>query len=50
MRRSSSASWLIDRPFCRMKALRSNTSRLMPSSDSPQPVPVRPGTGSLVPV
>ena len=49
MRRSSSASWLMGRLFCRIKALRSKTSRLMPSRVSPQAAPVRPGTGSLVP-
>ena len=50
MRRSNPASWLMGSPACRMNALRSKTSRLTPSSVSPQVGPARSGTASPVPV
>ena len=51
MRRSSSGvDWMAREPLCPRKAERSNTSRPTPSSSSPQSAPVRPGTGSWVPV
>lgn len=49
IRRSRPASWEMEMPACRIRALRSNTSRLTPSSVSPQEVPFNPGTGSPVP-
>ncbi len=50
MRRSSPESWVTATPPWRMKALRAYTSRLTPRRVSPQLAPVRPGTGSAVPV
>ena len=48
MRRSSSGSASTPRPDWPTKALRCHTSRLTPSSTSPQFSPVRPGTVSPV--
>ena len=50
MRFSSSLSAAMAAPDWPTKAVRSNTARGTPSSLSPQFSPVRPGTGSPVPV
>ena len=50
MRRSNSAELVTATAFWPTKAERSKTSRPTPVSSSPTLSPVRPGTGSSVPV